>query len=91
MIDVAGLVAELGGGQMRGEIGKEVMQREVALTFLFDIQVVSATHFTTKSLTWVDWAQRGKKISSEAADLLIAYIDNVIAYYLSLVPAGETC
>ena len=36
-------------------------------------------------------AQRGKKISDEAADLLIAYADNVIADLLSQLPPGETC
>ena len=36
-------------------------------------------------------AQRGKKISDEAADMLIAYADNVIMELLSHLPVGETC
>ncbi len=36
-------------------------------------------------------AQRGKKISTEAADLLVAYAKNVIAQLLSYLPPGESC
>jgi hypothetical protein len=36
-------------------------------------------------------AQRGKKISDEAADDLIAYADSVIAALLADLPTGESC
>jgi len=36
-------------------------------------------------------AQRGDKISEEAADLLLAYADNIIAQLLAELPIGETC
>ena len=36
-------------------------------------------------------AQRGNKISDEAADEIIAYADSVIAYLLSQLPSGESC
>jgi hypothetical protein len=36
-------------------------------------------------------AQRGKKISDEAADEVIAYADSVILYLQSLLPDGESC
>jgi hypothetical protein len=36
-------------------------------------------------------AQRGKKISNEAANLVIAYANNVIAGLLSQLPPGESC
>ena len=36
-------------------------------------------------------AQKGKKISEEAATQLIAYVNNVITRFLSELPAGETC
>lgn len=36
-------------------------------------------------------AQRGKKISDEAADLLIAYADNSITQLLSQLSEGESC
>lgn len=36
-------------------------------------------------------AQRGNKISDEAANEIIAYADSVIAYLLSQLPAGEIC
>jgi hypothetical protein len=36
-------------------------------------------------------AQRGHKISEDAADLLIAYADNLITKLLSALPAGEGC
>jgi hypothetical protein len=36
-------------------------------------------------------AQRGKKISAEAADLLIAYVSNLVGQLLSRLPAGESC
>jgi hypothetical protein len=36
-------------------------------------------------------AQRGKKISDEAADEVIAYADSVIAYLLSQLPEGDSC
>jgi hypothetical protein len=35
--------------------------------------------------------QRGKKISEEAADEVIAYTDSIIAYFQSQLPAGESC
>jgi len=36
-------------------------------------------------------AQRGKKISDEAADQVVAYSNSVSAYLQSELPAGETC
>jgi hypothetical protein len=36
-------------------------------------------------------AQRGKKISNEAADELIVYANNVISGLLAQLPAGESC
>jgi hypothetical protein len=36
-------------------------------------------------------AQRGKKISDEAANEIIAYTESVIANFLSRLPAGESC
>jgi Tol biopolymer transport system component len=36
-------------------------------------------------------AQRGNKISDEAADEIIAYTDSVIAYLLSQLQSGESC
>ncbi len=36
-------------------------------------------------------AQRGKKISPEGADFVIAYADNVIAELLAQLPLGESC
>lgn len=36
-------------------------------------------------------AQRGTKISADAADMIIAYVNNVIAYLLSQLPTGESC
>ena len=36
-------------------------------------------------------AQRGNKISNEAADEVIAYADSVIAYFESQLPAGASC
>ncbi len=36
-------------------------------------------------------AQRGKKISDEAANLVIAYADNVIANLKAQLPTGESC
>jgi hypothetical protein len=36
-------------------------------------------------------AQRGKKISDEAADQIIAYAQSVINWYLDQLPEGETC
>ena len=36
-------------------------------------------------------AQRGKKISTEAADEVIAYAESIIAYLTSQLPAGEVC
>jgi hypothetical protein len=36
-------------------------------------------------------AQRGKKISDEAADEVIAYADSVILYLQSQLPEGESC
>ena len=36
-------------------------------------------------------AQRGNKISGEAADEIIAYTDSVIAYLLSQLASGESC
>jgi beta propeller repeat protein len=36
-------------------------------------------------------AQRGKKISDEAADQIITYTQSVINWYLSQLPEGETC
>jgi len=36
-------------------------------------------------------AQRGKKISDEAADDVIAYTNSVINYMTSLLPEGESC
>ena len=36
-------------------------------------------------------AQRGKKISNEAANEVIAYTDSVIAYFLSKLSDGESC
>jgi len=36
-------------------------------------------------------AQRGNKISDEAADEISAYADSVIAYLLSQLPSGESC
>lgn len=37
------------------------------------------------------YAQRGNKISDEAANAIIAYTDSVIAYLLSRLPAGQSC
>ena len=36
-------------------------------------------------------AQSGNKISDEAADLLIAYADNLITQLLIELPPGESC
>ena len=36
-------------------------------------------------------AQRGKKISNEAADQIIAYVNSLIAWYLDQLPEGESC
>ena len=36
-------------------------------------------------------AQRGKKISEETADLLTAYVENLIGQLLDELPEGETC
>jgi hypothetical protein len=36
-------------------------------------------------------AQRGNKISNEAADLIIAYANNLIAQLLNDLPQGESC
>lgn len=36
-------------------------------------------------------AQRGKKISEDAADQVIAYAQSVINWYLDQLPEGETC
>jgi hypothetical protein len=36
-------------------------------------------------------AQKGKKISAEAADLLIAYVNNLISQLISRLPAGGSC
>jgi hypothetical protein len=36
-------------------------------------------------------AQRGKKITDEAADAVISYTDSVIAFLLSQLPSGESC
>jgi len=36
-------------------------------------------------------AQRGKKISDDAADQVIAYTQSVIDWYLNQLPEGETC
>ena len=36
-------------------------------------------------------AQRGKKISEEAADLLTAYVENLIGQLAAELPEGETC
>jgi hypothetical protein len=36
-------------------------------------------------------AQRGKKISDDAADQVIAYAQSVIAWYLNQLPEGESC
>ena len=36
-------------------------------------------------------AQRGQKISDAAADEVIGYTKSIIAYLLSLLPAGESC
>jgi Tol biopolymer transport system component len=36
-------------------------------------------------------AQRGKKVSGEAAELMIAYSSNVMADLLTLLPEGESC
>ena len=36
-------------------------------------------------------AQRGNKISDEAADEVVAYANSIIAYLLSQLPAGESC
>ncbi len=36
-------------------------------------------------------AQRGNKISDEAADLIIAYANNLIANLLNQLPSGESC
>jgi hypothetical protein len=36
-------------------------------------------------------AQRGNKISNEAADVLINYTDSIIAYLLSQLPDGDSC
>ena len=36
-------------------------------------------------------AQRGKKISEKAADLLISYGNNIIAKLLAQLPKGEGC
>jgi hypothetical protein len=36
-------------------------------------------------------AQRGKKISEDAANEVIAYAESVIAHFLSRLPAGDTC
>lgn len=35
-------------------------------------------------------AQRGKKITDEAADMVIAYADNIIESLLNDLPHGET-
>ena len=36
-------------------------------------------------------AQRGKKVSEDAADLLIQYVDNLIAQLLDQLAPGEVC
>ena len=36
-------------------------------------------------------AQRGKKISDDAADQVITYAQSVIDWYLNQLPEGETC
>ena len=36
-------------------------------------------------------AQRNKKVSDEAADLLVGYADNVISKLISQLPEGESC